>query len=274
MVRYRASSAFAPIPFDKHGVPGTIELVDDFITTQVLADFVDATGGATLQSDLDWRGMEIAAGAAVANSILLAGESDHPGIIQIQTGGTTPADGDGAAIQLGTDVVAGQNTLVLDTNGVYCAAVLRILDKANSQIEFGLVGQAPVEANASSVDFVGFAFDPVDASNVSDEEFFCQVNGAGSDTETVSKLVSYVQSDWVLLEFSADTTSATFRITTEDNTETIVIDGSDSVTMPLVGLRPVISVTNVGANEELLDVDLFVLRYLRRQALVASWLGA
>jgi hypothetical protein len=274
MVRYRAASAFAPLPFDKHGVPGSIELVDDFITTAVLSDFVDAGTGAVLQSDLYWRGMEIASGAAVANSIVLEGESDHPGIIQLQTGGTTPADGDGCAIQLGTDVVAGQNTLLLDTNGVYIACVLRVLDVDGQQVEFGLGGQAPVEANASAVDIVSWVFDPVDTTNVSDEEWFTQVNGASSDTESISKLVSYVENDWVLLEIAADTTSATFRITTEDNTETIVLDGADSVTMPVVGLRPFISCTNVTTTEELLDVDLFVLRYMRRQPLTASWLGA
>ena len=269
MVRYRASSAFAPLPFDKHGVVGSIEVVEDFEAAALLADFVDGTGviyddaGHTI-----WFANEVA-GAAVSNLTIPVSESDHPGIIRLETGGTIPADGDSCALQYGGSAVGVQDNFLLDTNGVYIATVLRIADRANAIVEFGLIGQTPAVPNSSVADFVGFAWDPEDASNVSDEEFFCQVNGAGTDSEEVSKLVSYVTSDWVLLEVAADSTSASFRITTEDNTETITI----TATMPVVGLRPAYGLEAVGAAEELLDIDLFVLRYMRRQALVASWLG-
>ncbi len=271
MVRYRAASAFAPLPFDRHGVPGSIEIVDDFITAATVTDYTQT--GALQPSDYVWFGGEIGGNDATANGLVIPGESDHPGILQLQTGATTPGDGDGVAIQLGSSTEAIQDTLVLDTNGVYIACVLRVPDVDAQQVEFGLIGQAPEEAGASAVDTVVFAFDPPDALNVGDEEWFCEVSGAGADVRTVSKLVSYVENDWVLLEIVADTTSATFRVTTEDNTETIVIDGTDSVTMPVVALRPVISCVNVGSAEELLDIDLFVLRYMRRQPLTASWLG-
>ncbi len=271
MVRYRAASAFAPLPFDKHGVPGSVELVDDFITAATVADFTQT--GAALQSELHWWGGEIGGNDATANALVLPGESDHPGILQLQTGVTTPGDGDGVSLQLGGTTEAIEDSLVLDTNGVYIACVLRVADIDAQSVEFGLIGQTPEEANKSAVDLIAWAFDPADTTNVSDEEWFCQVNGASSDTESISKNVSYVQDDWVLLEIAADTTSATFRITTEDGTETKVLDGADSVTMPVVALRPVISTCNITTTEELLDIDLFVLRYMRRQPLTASWLG-
>ena len=44
MVRYRAASAFAPLPFDKHGVPGSIEIVEDFMAAITSAEFADTTG--------------------------------------------------------------------------------------------------------------------------------------------------------------------------------------------------------------------------------------
>lgn len=272
MVRYRAASAFAPLPFDKHGVAGSIELVDDFITAEAVADFVDANGAA-VRSELNWLGSEIA-GAAVSDCLIVNSESDHPGILRLNTGGTIPTDGDAAALQLGLTVDDDQDMFLLDTNGVYIAAVLRIPDVSDTVVEFGFAGQAPAVSNSSAADIVSWVFDPEDAANVSDEEFIAQVNGAGTDVEVVSKDVSYVENDWVLLEIAADTTSATFRITTEDNTETLVLDGSDSITVPVVGLRPVFSVEAVGAAEEFIDIDLFVLRYMRRQPLVASWLGA
>ena len=271
MVRYRAASAMAPLPFDRHGVPGSIELVDDFVTAEVVADFVDVNGVA-VRSELNWLGSEIA-GAAVSNNLLPASESDHQGILRLNAGGTIPATADAASLQLGLGVDSIHDSFILDTNGIYIAAVIRAVEPTTTIFGFGWAGQTAVGANNSPADLIGFAFDPGDTTNVGNEEFFCQVNGATADTEKISKLVSYVADDWVLLEIAADTTSATFRITTEDNTETIVIDGSDSVTMPVVGLRPGFVVENVGGAEEFIDIDLFVLRYMRRQPLVASWLG-
>ena len=272
MARYPAASSFAPIPFDKHGVPGTIEIVDDFVTATPLADAVDGNG-AIFHSEYEWLASEIA-GGAVSNITIVAAVDDHPGVISLNVGATTPADGDAAALQLGGDVDDSQEMFNLDTNGVYIAAVLRIPDVDAQIIEFGLAGQAPAVPNSSAADIVSFVWDPEDAANVGDELFLCQVNGAGTDVEAATSLVPYVQNDWVLLEIAADSSSATFRITTEDNTQTIQLTAADGVVMPTVGLRPVFSVENVGSAEELLAIDLFVLRYLRRDALVAGWLGA
>lgn len=272
MARYRVNSAFAPIPFDRHGHIGTIELHDDFVTAEAVADLVDANGVA-VRSELNWLGSEIA-GAAVSNVTVSTAVASHPGILVLEAGSTSPADGDAAALQLGLGVDDFQDYFILDADGIYMAAVLEIPDVDAQKIEFGLIGQAPAAVNSSALDLVTWVWDPEDAANVGDEFFIAQVNGAGSDTEAVASLVPYVQSDWVLLEIAADSSSAAFRITTEDNTQTIVLDGSDSVTMPIVGLRPFFSVENVGSAEEVLPIDAFSLRYMRRDQLPAGWLGA
>jgi len=74
------------------------------------------------------------------------------------------------------------------------------------------------------------------------------------------------------LEIGLTDTHASFRVTTEDATQTVTIAGTVTV-----ALRPQYVVENVGAAEEVLDIDLFHMRYLRRDALVGTgsdWLGA
>ena len=274
LTRIGNPNVFATLPFDQiDGFAGGY-LHDDFIQAAAVADYVDATTGAAQLSDLAWRGNEIAAAAAVANSILTVGVADHPGILQIQSGTSGgAADGDGAAIQLGAAIGSVQDTLVLDDNGVYIACVMRIPDVSDTQIEFGLLGQQPIEPNTgNSADLVVLTFDPGDADNTDDELWFAQNSVGGTDTEVIGAL-AYVENDWVLLEIGVSDTSAEYRITTEDGTETLL----KAITQPTVALRPVISETNIGASEEVLDIDLFHMRYLRRDSLTgqaSDWLGA
>lgn len=275
MVRGPIPASFSTLPFDKIDSVESVWMHDDFILGEDVADFTGASGVAVV-SELAWRGSEVA-GDSTANAVFVAGVADHPGIIQLQTGATTPADGDIAALSLGAlPANDADGPIVLDGNGVYMAAILRIPDVDAQKVEFGLIGQAPAAVNSSVADFVGFVWDPEDAANVADELFLVQVNGAGSDTEKVLDKVAYVQNDWVLLEMAADDTSATFRITTEDNTQTVTIDGSDSVTIPTVALRPNFAVEAVGAAEEVLDIDAFHMRILRRSVPFKStgYLGA
>ncbi len=263
MARFRLASGFAPTPFDKVDSVESVWLHDDFVTHGEVTDLVDAAGVA-VASELQWQGSELAGGAA-ATTIMIAGENDHPGILELTTGGTIPADGDAAALSLGDQ--AGNEALgplILDTNGVYVAAIVRIPDVSDTRVEFGLVGQTPAAVNSSVADAVNLVWDPEDAANVGDEMFIAQVNGAGTDVEKVHSLSTYVENDWVLLEIAADDTSATFRVTTEDNSQTLTIDGSDGVVIPVVGVRPVFVVEAVGGAEEVLDIDAFHLRYLRR----------
>lgn len=273
MARFRAATPMAPIPFDRHGVPGTIEIVEDFVGAAASGSFGDTTGTLEVFGTTAWWGAEIA-GDADSDVDVVTGVPDHPGIIRLNTGGTTPADGDAASLQFGASSVAVQEDIVLDDNGVYVAAVVRIPDVDATVFEFGLGGQTPAVPNSSALDLVAICFDPEDADNVDDELFFCQVNGGGTDTEKIADKVPYVEGDWVLLEIAADSTSATFRITSEDNTQTIMLTAEDGVVMPTVALRPYFVVEAVGNAEESVDIDLFVMRYMRRDALVAGWLGA
>ncbi len=268
----RAGSAFATLPFDGIDNAASVVIHDDFIGVPDLADFVDA-GGAVLQSTVAWNGGEIA-GGAVSNAVRVAGVADHPGIVQVQVGATSPADGDAAALLLGAAAANdADGDIVLDDNGVYIASVLRIPDVDAQVVEFGLIGQAPAVPNSSATDVVSFVWDPEDSVNVGDELFIAQINAASTDTEEAFTL-AYTQNDWVLLEIYADDTSALFRLTTEDGSETIQLQPS---AMPTVALRPAFAVENVGAAEEVLDIDLFHLRYMRKDPLVGQandWLGA
>ena len=272
LTRIGNPNVFASLPFDQiDGFAGGY-IHDDFICAGTVADFTQA--GAVVSSEYPWWGEEIAGNDATANGLTLPGEADHAGIYQLQSGTDTPAADDGVSLQLGADTAAVQDTLILDTNGVYIAGVLRFPDVSDQDVEFGLVGQEPEGANAGAEDVVAFAWDPADVANVGDEFFLAQVNAAGTDTEVVSTL-AYVENDWVLLEIGADTSEAQYRITTEDGSETMV---DVSLAMPLVALRPVFSTTvATGTDEQLLDLDLFHMRYLRRSNLTGNgsdWLGA
>ncbi len=262
MVRYRAASAMAPIPFDRHGVPGTLELVDDFVSFG--ADFVLSSTGAVLAlSDLTWVGDSIAADATM--SIVVA-ESDHQGIVKITGGGTT-----GNAWSLALGRAANGETdeaFFIDANGLYLATVCRIATLADTIFEFGLAVTVIADPNSAATDTVGWVFENADTAG----KFIAQMNGAGTVVEQAS-VISYTANDWVLLEIAADTSGATFRITTEDDTETIVLDGADGAVVPIVALRPRYVAEAAGSAAAVVDIDVFALRYIRRQSLVAKWLG-
>lgn len=258
----RADQAFSTLPFDGIDKVSNVFLHDDFIGVEDVADFTDAAG-VDLTSTLIWNGSEVA-GDSAANGVRVAGVADHPGILRLETGATTPADGDTAALMLGAAPGNdGDGDYVCDDNGLYIASIIRIADVDAQKVEFGLFGQAPAAVNSSAADVISVVWDPEDAANVSDELFLYQVNAGGSDSETAGSL-KYVQSDWVLLEIYATDTSAKFRATTEDGSEVVEIE----TTMPTVALRPGFVVEAVGAGEEVLDIDAFHLRYQRRDDLV------
>ena len=273
LTRLGNPNVFASLPFDQiDGFAGAY-MHDDFITAATLAD--TTRSGAVFSSEYLWWGAEIGTNDEAANVLVIPAEADHQGIIQLQTGAVSPADGDGISFQFGSSIIGIQDCLLLDDNGVYIASVLRIPDIDAQNVEFALIGQDPAtfEPNSGGQDnSVGFAWDPADANNVGDEFWFSQVNLAGTDTEVVATL-PYVQDDWCLLEIGATDTSASYRITTEDGTETTELIQSQ----PTVALRPYFASANIGANEELLEIDLFHMRFLRRDSLVgqgADWLGA
>jgi hypothetical protein len=269
--RLGSANVFATLPFDQiDGVAGLF-VHEDFETAALFADFGDGTGLiCTTLGPWDWFTSEIA-GAAVSNITIPASVADHVGIIKIEVGATSPAAGDGAAIQFGAGTVALQETYLPDTNGCYIASVLRVADVDAQTAEFGFVGQAPELPNAGASDIAGLVWAPDDSANVGDEFWIAQLNDGDSDTETVLSNVVYTESDWVLLEIALTSTGAHYRVTTEDATQTTFIAGTITV-----GMRPAFGVGNIGTNEEVLDIDLFHMRYLRRTALVGTgsdWLG-
>lgn len=270
--RVGAPSVFSSLPFDQiDGVAGFF-VHEDFEGAALFTDFVNSTGVVvTTLGPHAWFGAEIA-GSAVSNIIEVAGVADHLGIIQLQAGSTSAADGDSCSLQFGGETLAKQNMYLPDDNGCYIATVIRIPDVDKTIMEFGFVGQTPVVPAGSPADIAVIAFDPEDSLNVDDELFFAEMSDGGTDTSIVISGVEYVENDWVLLEIALTDTDCSYRVTTEDATETVTQAGTITVTM-----RPDYVIENVGTIEALLDIDLFHLRYLRRDALVGTgsdWLGA
>jgi len=275
MARYRAASAMAPIPFDRHGVPGTIELVDDFVTAVAAAGAVTAvtsSSGVAFLSELRWRAAS--QDATSAGLSILVGESDHQGIIRFAS--VLPTSSTVAArLKLGgADSDDADEQFFIDANGIYVAAVLRIPTLAATSADFGLTGVRTLGStetpNGSQLDGVSWTFSNGDTA----AKWIAQVNGASTDVEEAST-ITYVANDWVLLEIASDTSGNTFRITTEDDTQTITLNATDSAVEPVVAVRPYFGIApEADGTAATYDIDLFVLRYMRRQALVSGWLGA
>ena len=270
--RLGVANAFASLPFDQiDGVAG-FYVHEDFEGASALADLVDTTGViATTLGAHSWWGAEIA-GAAVSNVTVPVSVADHLGIIRLEAGATSPADGDAASLQFGAAAAAVQDMYLPDDNGCYIASVVRIADVSDTVCEFGFGGQTPAVPNSSVVDAAVIVWDPEDTANTSDQWFLAQLNDGGTDVESYLDNVVYTENDWVLLEIALTSTSCSFRVTTEDATDSVTLAGTVTV-----GMRPYYVIENVGAAEEVLDIDLFHLRYLRRDAIVGTgsdWLGA
>lgn len=256
----RLATGFGSTPFHKLDSVYSVVLKDSFVAAAPLAAI---TTSGTLSSDLTWT-LTDEAGAATADVEVLAGEANHPGIVRLNVGATTPADGDLVSLALGLN----DDTFLPDDNGLYVAAVLRVPDVDATKVFFGLTDTPSGVVNGSETNCVGFVFDPEDASNTNDQLWFAQVNDAGTDVEEVLDDVLYVEDDWVLLELVANDTSATFRITTEDNEQTVQVSGTITAAMTVC-----FKVENVGAAEEAIEIDTFALRYNLPNDIV-EYLGA
>lgn len=244
----RVATGFGSTPFDRLDSVYSVVLKDSFVCAKPLAAIT--TSGA-LVSELPWT-ITDEVGAATADVEVLAGEANHPGIIRLNVGATTPADGDLVSMVPGLN----DDVYLPDSNGLYMAAILRVPDVSDTKVFFGLTIDPAGAVNGSETDAVGFVFDPEDADNTNDTLWFAQVNDASTDVEEVLDKVPYVEDDWVLLELVANSTGGTFRITTEDNEQTVRVAGSITATM-----TPAFKVENVGAAEEAIEIDTFVLRY-------------
>ncbi len=250
----RVGSAFATLPFDGIDSIRNVWLHDDFILAESVAD----VGADTeLSSELTWVVDETTVTTGPATALAIDGVAQHPGILQLSN---ASADNDAVSMLLGAGVAAETDEgILLDSNGIYIAAIVRIPDVSATSVEFGLVGQAPASPNSSAADVVSFVFDPADTDNTDDELFFAQINSNGTDVEEIFTL-PYVENDWVQLEIYATDTDAYFRVTTEDGSETVHLAPA---AMPLVAMRPIFTCENVGATAEVLDIDAFHLRYGR-----------
>lgn len=245
----RVATGFGSTPFHKLDSVYALTLRDHFVATTAVTV---SSGSIAVVSEIPWT-LTDEVGAATADIEVLAGEANHPGIIRLNVGATSPADGDLVSLVPG----ANDDVVKLDDNGLYVAAVLRVPDVDATVVEFGLAANPAATPNSSEASFVGFVFDPEDADNTDDELWFAQINPtSGTDVEEVLDKVPYVEDDWVLLELVANDTGATLRITTEDNEQTVNLSGVVSAT-----LTPVFKVENVGAAEEFIEIDTFVARY-------------
>ncbi len=243
-------NAFSPIAFDKIGDLDAVILRDSFVGARALSA-ITTTGELT--SDLTWTVTD-EVGAATADVEVLASEANAQGIVRLNVGATTAADGDLVSMALG-----GDDAIKLDGSGVYVAAKLRIPDISDTIVQFGLVADPSATPNSGADNVVGLVFDPEDTVAT----FIAQINdAAGGDEEVILSDVTYVEDEWVKLEIAADDSGATFRVTTANGTQTVNIDVAVAAT-----LVPVFQVENVGAAEESIEIDTFVLRYFDRAGL-------
>lgn len=263
----RVGNAFSSLPFDGIDSVKNVFIHDDFIGSIAVADIGTSTVVHTAQGV--WNAGEVGSLTGPGTLNQLVSEAGHPGILQLQTADDASEE---VALLLGAAAeTEADDDFILDTNGLYVAAILRVPDVDAQKVEFGLIAD-PASPNSSATDVVSFVWDPDDAANVGDELWLAQVNAAGSDTEEAFTL-PYVEDDWVLLELFATSTDATFRLTTEDGSETINL----TQTMPSVGLRPGFINEAEGSAVESLDIDAFHLRYQRDTTPAndtIGWLGA
>lgn len=240
-------NALAPIAFDKIGDLDAAILRDTFLTARALSA-ITTTG--TFLSDLEWT-ITDEVGGATADVEVLASEAGNQGIVRLNVGATDPADGDLVSLQL-----SGDDGIKLDASGVYVGAKFRIPDSDATIVQFGLVADPSAVPNSGADNVVSIVFDPEDTADT----FIAQINDAdGGDTEVKLTGVTYVEDDWVKVEIAATSDGATFRVTTEDATQTANISLGVAAT-----LTPVFQVENVGGAEESIEIDTFVLRYFVR----------
>src|SRR5690606_5602052 len=157
----------------------------------------------------------------------VAAEKNHQGIISV-AGGT---------LTLGSE-----DSLALDENGMYVAFLCRFPDDTDQGITLGVTDGA---------DLVGFQFDEGVVTAVAD------------DVEVVFDNVTAGEDEWVLLEMAATDSSATARVTTADNEQTVQLNKSLAGTVEVV----------VDATSNEVELDTFVLRHVLPND-ISEYLGA
>ena len=256
MASPRHGQPFGPLPFDRHDSIHSSVVKETFLSAQALAAI---TGSGVLEGDVSWTVTD-EVGAATADVTVETGEANAPGIVKLNVGATSPADGDLVSMVLGE----ANDSILLDSDGVYVAVRLRAADLDQTKIAVGF-DAAPAAVNSSALDNVMVVFDSEDAADA----VLLQANGAGTDVEGAfsalaadyATLATNHDGEWIIVEVAATDTNVTARVTTSDTSETVTLDGP---TMPVVGLAPTILVENVGAAEEAIDLAGIVVRHLNR----------
>lgn len=241
-------SVFAPLPFDKVDSVYSTVLTDEF--TGTLAN-VDLDGLVTVTSDLVWQGDE-GGGDGAPNVAIVPSVVNHPGIIKLSTGATTPADGDICGLFR-------PQTMLPGADGIYIACIARIIDISDTKFAFGFAASATEAVNSSAANTVQIVFDPEDAADVGDVIALLQLNVGGTDLEVAFTNAPITENEWFLLELAWDSAGCNGRVTTDDGTESLALLGAGTTV-----LKPGFLVEAVGAAEETVDVDKYTERYLRR----------
>ena len=228
-------SAMEIPPFHKADTLSTVMLRDDFIT-----------GGltTTLIGELGWTLTDLGTGGpAVVHG---AGEVNHPGIITVGTGATTPAADDGFILQtVDTDPFI----LTSSSTGIYVAAVVRFPTDLTAKVfRFGLRDDATAAIPSSGV---WFDFDQTTAAGV------WQVGSTKATVGGLTATTSVVAAaTWYKLEIAADDTEVQFYVD-----GVLVGRETTAANIPAVGLFPAFTgETDAGTTEEFFDIDAFMLR--------------
>lgn len=236
-------TALAHPAFDAVADPTrTVYYTDDFIFGDLTGD--DTAAGLGL---LQWIVTDVA-GSADSDAEPYGTAADvqgHPGVIQLNTGPTTPASGDEASL-----FAQGLDTIVLpdaNPNHIYLAAVVRFPSVTAVEFNFGLFDAK--DAAGRGVNGVGVELD-VSA----DTEFNFVTTAASSSTATASTVTAAIDT-WYLFEILAH----------EDECQ-LFIDGEfaarHTATIPAnVGLAPGFKVATETAGEKSVLIDLFALRF-------------
>lgn len=218
-------------------------LTDDFVAGDVVGDDT-----ATGLGRLGWLVTDVA-GSADSDLEIISTASvvqNHPGVVQLNTGPTTPASGDEASLGL-------QNTDAIILNDAtqehtYVAAIVRFPSVDNIEFNFGLFDAA--DAAGRGVNSVSVEFD-----DSADQEFNLVVVD-GSSATAVATTTTVAADTWYLLELAAH----------EDEVQ-LWIDGefaasTNSANIPDdEGLFPVFKVATETTGEKSVIIDAFQLRH-------------
>lgn len=227
----RVGSAFSSLPFDGIDNIRNVSLHEDFLGAG------DAVSGVVTTASGTWLTTTTAATA-------LAGVAGHPGIVRVEASFLSPG--------AGTDT-----DIVLDDNGLYLAAILRVPDvSADGPVVFGINDNTTNVLGDVNDTFVGITITSAGAFELE----YLAVGEVDYD-------ITVPDNDWFMVELHLDEDGIYGRVTTEDGSETRY--NASGGTAPAASLA-VLDATGT------VDVDAWHQRYERDDQAAnkgVSWLG-